>query len=69
MGNEGAEVMAHLSGLRVIENRWADSYGEELVGGGIRFGSNGEIATWDAKLTQLKQYVGGRRTLRHGHLN
>ncbi len=61
--------MANFNGLSVIANREAIRSGEELLGAIISFRSKDEIATLNAQLTQIKQYVESLRTLRHEHLN
>ncbi|HCB4367946.1 TPA: sensor histidine kinase DpiB [Salmonella enterica] len=63
------DVMANFNGLSVIANREAIRSGEELLGAIISFRSKDEIATLNAQLTQIKQYVESLRTLRHEHLN
>ncbi|MDM3193841.1 ATP-binding protein [Citrobacter sp. Cf094] len=57
------------NGLSVIANREAIRSGDELLGAIISFRSKDEIATLNAQLTQIKQYVESLRTLRHEHLN
>lgn len=63
------DVMMNFNGLSVIANREAIRSGEELLGAIISFRSKDEIATLNAQLTQIKQYVESLRTLRHEHLN
>ncbi|WP_436857119.1 sensor histidine kinase DpiB [Citrobacter tructae] len=63
------DVMANFNGLSVIANREAIRSGDELLGAIISFRSKDEIATLNAQLTQIKQYVESLRTLRHEHLN
>jgi two-component system cit operon sensor histidine kinase CitA len=61
--------MVNFNGLSVIANREAIRSGDELLGAIISFRSKDEIATLNAQLTQIKQYVESLRTLRHEHLN
>ncbi|GCB39979.1 MULTISPECIES: sensor histidine kinase DpiB [Citrobacter] len=63
------DVMVNFNGLSVIANREAIRSGDELLGAIISFRSKDEIATLNAQLTQIKQYVESLRTLRHEHLN
>lgn len=63
------DAMVNLNGLSVIANREAIRSGDELLGAIISFRSKDEIATLNAQLTQIKQYVESLRTLRHEHLN
>ncbi|EFE08328.1 sensor histidine kinase DpiB [Citrobacter youngae] len=63
------DAMVNFNGLSVIANREAIRSGEELLGAIISFRSKDEIATLNAQLTQIKQYVESLRTLRHEHLN
>ncbi|HFZ8993750.1 TPA: sensor histidine kinase DpiB [Citrobacter freundii] len=63
------DVIANFNGLNVIANREAIRSGAELLGAIISFRSKDEIATLNAQLTQIKQYVESLRTLRHEHLN
>ncbi|WP_213239172.1 sensor histidine kinase DpiB [Citrobacter braakii] len=63
------DAMVNFNGLSVIANREAIRSGDELLGAIISFRSKDEIATLNAQLTQIKQYVEGLRTLRHEHLN
>jgi len=63
------EAMVNFNGLSVIANREAIRSGDELLGAIISFRSKDEIATLNAQLTQIKQYVESLRTLRHEHLN
>lgn len=63
------DAMVNFNGLSVIANREAIRSGDELLGAIISFRSKDEIATLNAQLTQIKQYVESLRTLRHEHLN
>lgn len=63
------DAMVNFNGLSVIANREAIRFGDELLGAIISFRSKDEIATLNAQLTQIKQYVESLRTLRHEHLN
>ena len=63
------DAMVNFNGLSVIANREAIRSGNELLGAIISFRSKDEIATLNAQLTQIKQYVESLRTLRHEHLN
>ncbi|RVR31196.1 sensor histidine kinase DpiB [Citrobacter freundii] len=63
------DAMVNFNGLCVIANREAIRSGDELLGAIISFRSKDEIATLNAQLTQIKQYVESLRTLRHEHLN
>ena len=63
------DAMMNFNGLSVIANREAIRSGDELLGAIISFRSKDEIATLNAQLTQIKQYVESLRTLRHEHLN
>lgn len=63
------DSMVNFNGLSVIANREAIRSGDELLGAIISFRSKDEIATLNAQLTQIKQYVESLRTLRHEHLN
>lgn len=63
------DAMVNFNGLSVIANREAIRSGDELLGAIISFRSKDEIATLNAQLTQIKQYVDSLRTLRHEHLN
>ncbi|HEE9989323.1 TPA: sensor histidine kinase DpiB [Citrobacter braakii] len=63
------DAMVNFNGLSVIANREAIRSGDELLGAIISFHSKDEIATLNAQLTQIKQYVESLRTLRHEHLN
>ena len=63
------DAMVNFNGLSVIANREAIRSGDELLGAIISFRSKDEIATINAQLTQIKQYVESLRTLRHEHLN
>lgn len=63
------DAMVNFNGLSVIANREAIRSGDELFGAIISFRSKDEIATLNAQLTQIKQYVESLRTLRHEHLN
>ena len=63
------DAMVNFNGLSVIANREAIRSGDELLGAIISFRSKDEIATLNAQLTQIKQYVERLRTLRHEHLN
>lgn len=63
------DAMVNFNGLSVIADREAIRSGDELLGAIISFRSKDEIATLNAQLTQIKQYVESLRTLRHEHLN
>ena len=63
------DAMVNFNGLSDIANREAIRSGDELLGAIISFRSKDEIATLNAQLTQIKQYVESLRTLRHEHLN
>ena len=63
------DAMVNFNGLSVIANREAIRSGNELLGAIISFRSKDEIATLNAQLTQIRQYVESLRTLRHEHLN
>lgn len=63
------DAMVNFNGLSVIANREAIRSGDELLGAIISFRSKDEIATLNAQLTQIKQYVESLRMLRHEHLN
>ncbi|ROP59550.1 two-component system cit operon sensor histidine kinase CitA [Enterobacter sp. BIGb0383] len=63
------DIIVNFNGLSVIANREPILSGEELLGAIISFRSKDEIATLNAQLTQIKQYVESLRTLRHEHLN
>ncbi|MDO3418528.1 sensor histidine kinase DpiB [Citrobacter freundii] len=63
------DAMVNFNGLSVIANREAIRSGDELLEAIISFRSKDEIATLNAQLTQIKQYVESLRTLRHEHLN
>ncbi|HCL5403694.1 TPA: sensor histidine kinase DpiB [Citrobacter freundii] len=63
------DAKVNFNGLSVIANREAIRSGDELLGAIISFRSKDEIATLNAQLTQIKQYVESLRTLRHEHLN
>ncbi|MDM3319888.1 sensor histidine kinase DpiB [Citrobacter sp. Ce006] len=63
------DAMVNFNGLSVIANREAIRSGDDLLGAIISFRSKDEIATLNAQLTQIKQYVESLRTLRHEHLN
>ncbi|HAT4377794.1 TPA: sensor histidine kinase DpiB [Citrobacter freundii] len=63
------DAMVNFNGLSVIANREAIRSGDELLGAIISFRSKDEIATLNAQLTQIKQYVESLRTLRHEHQN
>lgn len=63
------DAMVNFNVLSVIANREAIRSGDELLGAIISFRSKDEIATLNAQLTQIKQYVESLRTLRHEHLN
>lgn len=63
------DAMVNFNGLSFIANREAIRSGDELLGAIISFRSKDEIATLNAQLTQIKQYVESLRTLRHEHLN
>lgn len=63
------DAMVNFNGLSVIANREAIRSGDELLGAIISFRSKDEIATLNAQLTQIKQYVESLRKLRHEHLN
>ncbi|MDT7411201.1 sensor histidine kinase DpiB [Citrobacter freundii] len=63
------DAMVNFNGLSVIANREAIRSGDELLGAIISFRSKDEIATLNAQLTQIKQYVESLRTLRHEHLS
>ncbi|MBE9967436.1 sensor histidine kinase DpiB [Citrobacter freundii] len=63
------DAMVNFNGLSVIANREAIRSGDELLGAIISFRNKDEIATLNAQLTQIKQYVESLRTLRHEHLN
>ena len=63
------DAMVNFNGLSVIANREAIRSVDELLGAIISFRSKDEIATLNAQLTQIKQYVESLRTLRHEHLN
>lgn len=63
------DAMVNFNGPSVIANREAIRSGDELLGAIISFRSKDEIATLNAQLTQIKQYVESLRTLRHEHLN
>ncbi|WP_218733510.1 sensor histidine kinase DpiB [Citrobacter braakii] len=63
------DAMVNFNGLSVIANREAIRSSDELLGAIISFRSKDEIATLNAQLTQIKQYVESLRTLRHEHLN
>jgi len=63
------DAMVNFNGLSVIANREPIRSGDELLGAIISFRSKDEIATLNAQLTQIKQYVESLRTLRHEHLN
>ena len=63
------DAMVNFNGLSVIANREAIRSGDELLGAIISFRSKDEIATLNAQLTQIKQYVESLRTLRHENLN
>ena len=69
MAEKRQDAMVNFNGLSVIANREAIRSGDELLGAIISFRSKDEIATLNAQLTQIKQYVESLRTLRHEHLN
>lgn len=63
------DIIVNFNGLSVIANREPILSGDALLGAIISFRSKDEIATLNAQLTQIKQYVESLRTLRHEHLN
>lgn len=63
------DTIVSFNGLSVIANREPIWSGAELLGAIISFRSKDEIATLNAQLTQIKQYVESLRTMRHEHLN
>ncbi|PWC17891.1 sensor histidine kinase DpiB [Brenneria corticis] len=63
------DVICTFNGLNVIANRAAIRSDEELLGAIVSFRAKDEIATLNAQLSQIKQYVENLRTVRHEHLN